>query len=109
MNANIIEVTLDNYDREVVDSNLPVLIDFWSLECGACIALNPLIDLLEKNYQGKVKIVKVNAKDEPVIAARYRVRGLPTLLLTKNGEVVRQIEPTRSRLFDAIDDYIGIV
>jgi thioredoxin 1 len=106
MSSKITDVTVSNFETEVKDSSLPVLIDFWSPQCGACIALNPLISQVAEKYEGKVKVVKVNTIEAQEIATRFRVRGLPTLLLTRNGEAIVQTETTRTRIFATLDDHI---
>lgn len=79
------------FGADVLESNVPVLVDFWATWCGPCRSLAPHLDTLAVQFAGKAKIIKVNADDEPDVAARYGVRGLPTLLMFKGGKVVDQM------------------
>ena len=85
------ELTDDNFDNEVLKSSVPVLVDFWASWCGPCKAIAPLIDEVAAEYQGKIKVGKVNVDDNPTSPSNYGVRGIPTLILFKNGDVVDQI------------------
>ena len=81
-------LTNENFDTEVLGSDLPVLVDFWATWCGPCRMLAPTIEELAKDYAGTVKVGKVNVDDNTELAIRYRVDVIPTVLLFKNGEVV---------------------
>ncbi len=93
------EVTLtdQNFDGEVLKSTIPVLVDFWAVWCGPCKMQNPILEELEKEYEGKVKIGKLNVDDNPNSAGKYSVMSIPTLLLFKNGEVVKQMIGVQSK------------
>lgn len=81
-------ITKDNFEAEVLRSELPVLVDFFATWCGPCRMLAPTIEELKAEYAGRVKIVKIDVDAEPELAIRYRVASIPTLLYFKNGEVV---------------------
>jgi thioredoxin 1 len=91
MAGNISNVSDDTFDNEVLQSSVPVLIDFWAPWCGPCKAIAPIVDEVANDYAGKLKVVKMNVDDNPRTPSRYGVRGIPNLILFKNGEVQQQI------------------
>lgn len=86
--SNLIQVTDASFEADVVKSDIPVLVDFWAEWCGPCRMVAPILEELSKEYEGKVKIVKLNVDENNVSAATYGVRGIPTLLLFKAGQVI---------------------
>ena len=80
-----------NFDQEVLQSDIPVLVDFWATWCAPCKAIAPLVDAVADEYAGKVKVGKVNVDESQATPGKFGVRGIPTLILFKNGVVVDQI------------------
>ncbi len=84
---NVLTITSANFESEVVNSDIPVFIDFWASWCGPCRMVAPTIDALADEYAGKVKIGKVNVDEENALASQFGVRSIPTMILFKNGKV----------------------
>ena len=91
MAENLIEFTDDNFDKEVLKSNLPVLVDFWAEWCGPCKMIAPIVEEIAGDYAGKVKVGKVNVDFNNQVAMQYGIRGIPALLVFKGGSVANQI------------------
>ena len=92
MAADLIQTyTDDNFDGNVLKSATPVVVDFWAEWCGPCRALAPAIDALATDYKGKVAVGKLNVDNNPTVTMRYMVRGIPTVLLFKGGQIVDQV------------------
>ena len=85
------EINDKNFEIEVINSDFPVLIDFWAPWCAPCRAIGPVVDELANDYNGKLKVVKMNVDDNPLTPSRFGVRSIPNLLLFKNGQVKDQI------------------
>lgn len=88
---NVQTFTDDNFEKEVLQSDIPVLVDFWATWCAPCKAIAPLIDTVASEYEGRVKVGKVNVDDNPATPGKYGVRGIPTVILIKDGKVIDQV------------------
>jgi thioredoxin 1 len=95
--VNTVEVTDNNFDTEVLKASVPVLVDFWAPWCGPCKAIAPTIDAVARDYQGRAKITKLNVDENIATSSRYNIKGIPTLLLFKNGMVKEQIVGSTSK------------
>src|SRR5271157_4159401 len=93
----IITLTQDNFDREVLKSDTPILVDFWAEWCGPCKMIAPVLDELAEEHAGQIKIGKVNIDQQQALAAEYGVRAIPTLLLFHQGQVADQMVGLRSK------------
>tara|TARA_B110000438_G_C15435651_1_gene488153 strand:+ start:72 stop:398 length:327 start_codon:yes stop_codon:yes gene_type:complete len=91
MSKLVNEFTDDNFENDVTKSDIPVLIDFWATWCGPCKAIAPLIEEIAEQYDGKVKVGKLDVDQNQNSAMKFGVRSIPTLLIMKNGEVINQI------------------
>ena len=103
--GKIAEVGDDNFDTEVMQSDLPVLVDFWAPWCGPCKSIAPIIEELAGTYEGKLKFAKLNVDDHPATASRFGIRGIPNLIILKGGAVKEQIVGAvpKARLVSAIE------
>jgi thioredoxin 1 len=103
--ANIDEVTDDSFKAEVLESNVPVLVDFWAPWCGPCRAIAPVLEELSGEYEGRARIVKMNVDDHQNTAAGYGVRSIPNLILFKDGQVAGQVvgAVAKAKLAETID------
>lgn len=108
MSELVKSVTDETYDQEVVKSSLPVLIDFWAPWCGPCMALMPAIEALAPLYADQLKVVKVNADENPGLVEKFGVRGIPQLFYVNNGDSVTPVkERTRTRLAMELEELLG--
>ena len=87
----VVQLTDDSFESEVKQSSVPVLIDFWASWCAPCKAIGPVVDQLADEFEGQVKICKLNVDENPATPGQFGVRGIPTLILFKDGEVVDQV------------------
>lgn len=90
-------VTSANFDEVVLQSNIPVLVDFWAIWCGPCRAVSPILDDIGREHGDKLKVVKLNSDEEPEIAARYGITSIPTLNIYVDGVVVKSIVGAKPR------------
>jgi thioredoxin 1 len=86
-----VEITDANFENEVVNSDIPVLIDFWAVWCGPCKLIAPTVDEIANEYQGKVKVGKLDVDNNQMVATKFGIRSIPTLLIFKGGKMVDQI------------------
>ncbi len=91
MADNIVTVTDSSFEQDVLKSDLPVLVDFWAEWCGPCKMIAPTLEAIARDYNGKLRVAKVNVDENMATPERYGVRGIPTLLLIKDGQVKDQI------------------
>jgi thioredoxin 1 len=89
--STLLHVSDKSFTAEVLQSDLPVLVDFWATWCGPCKSIAPVIDDLSKEYAGRIKMTKLNVDENPATPSQYSVRGIPTLILFKGGKVLEQI------------------
>ena len=105
----IVEVTDANFDADVLKSDKPVLVDFWATWCGPCRAIAPIVEELATEFQGKITIGKMDVDSNSATPMRYKVTGIPTLLVFKGGQVVEQIVGYRPKeaIAQALDRHVG--
>ncbi len=89
------------FAKEVIESDIPVVVDFWATWCGPCQVMGPVVDAVAGEYAGKIKVLKLNVDENPVTPSKYGVRGIPTLILFNKGEVVDRIIGAQPR--NAVD------
>ena len=87
----LVQVTDKNFSTEVLNAELPVLVDFWATWCAPCRSISPIVDDLAKQFLGKLKVAKLNVDENPGTPSQYGVRGIPTLILFKGGKVIDQV------------------
>jgi thioredoxin 1 len=106
--AEVQQITDESFERDVLQAELPVLIDFWAPWCGPCRAIAPVVEELAKEYAGRLKVVKMNVDDNPQTPSRFGVRGIPNLIIFKGGQVREQIigAVPKSQLLKAVDQVV---
>mgnify|MGYP004572174277 FL=1 len=82
-----VNVSLDTFEEEVIDCDIPVIVDFWATWCGPCRMLAPVLEEIADEYDGKIKVCKVNVDDEPQLADQFGISSIPTVLVFKNGQL----------------------
>lgn len=102
--SQVTHISDDSFDSEVLKSNVPVLLDFWAEWCGPCKAIAPKLEELSQSYAGKVKIVKLNVDDNSITPSKFSVRGIPTLIMFKNGKQFDQLVGNHPK--ESIEDLI---
>jgi thioredoxin 1 len=107
--ANLTELTQDDFQAEVLESAIPVLVDFWAPWCGPCRRVAPLVEELAQQYAGRIKFVKIDVDQSQELAGGYGVNSIPTLMIFKKGEVVDRFVgiPPKSRLDSALSEAAG--
>lgn len=89
--GDLLQVTDKNFEQEILKSNIPAMVDFWAEWCGPCKMVGPVVEELAKEYEGKIKIAKMNVDENRQTPAKYGIRAIPTLILFKGGNVVQTI------------------
>ncbi len=106
--SHTLTFTDSDFESEVLQSDQPVLVDFWATWCGPCLQMAPVIDTVAEKYAGKIRIGKIDVDHNPASAQRFNVRGIPTMLLFKQGQPVEQIVGTvpEEKLCTALDSHL---
>ena len=105
----MLELTKNNFEKEVKNSDTPVIVDFWASWCGPCMAMAPTFEELSKEYEGKLKFAKLNVEDNQDIAGQFSIRGIPCLVVFNKGEEADRIigSMPKEALKEKIDDILG--
>ena len=108
--GNVTAVTKDSWDAEVLQVKSLVLVDFWAVWCGPCKMIAPIVEELSKEYDGKVKVVKLNTDENPEVSGRYQIMGIPTLMFFKDGKVVDKLVGAipKAHIKDKIDTLLAM-
>lgn len=108
MADNALEISDDNFEAEVLQSDKPVLVDFWAPWCGPCKAIGPIIEQLAVSFDGKVKFTKCNVDDNPLTPVKFGIKSIPTLMFFKDGNVADQIVGlvARAKLEEALNSLL---
>lgn len=108
MSEKVAEVSDQNFENEVLNSAVPVLVDFWAAWCAPCRMLAPVVEAIADKYDGKAKVVKLNVDENMLTSGKYNIKGIPTLLLFKNGIIKEQIvgNTTKDTISKMIDNHL---
>ena len=108
MSGKVAEVGDQNFESEVLQSSVPVLVDFWAAWCAPCRMLAPVVEAIAEKYEGQAKIVKLNVDENTLTSGKYNIKGIPTLLLFKDGTVKEQIvgNTTKGAISKMIDNHL---
>ena len=106
--SNVGEVTDATFEQEVLKAPIPVLVDFWAPWCGPCRAVAPVVDEIANEYKGRLKVLKLNTDENPKTAQSYRISGIPSLMVFKNGQPVEQVVGAvpKSTLSSAVEKHV---
>ena len=106
--SNVGDVTDVTFEAEVLKSPIPVLVDFWAPWCGPCRAVAPVVDEIANEYKGRLKVLKLNTDENPKTAQSYRISGIPSLMVFKNGQPVEQVVGAvpKATLSSAVDKHV---
>jgi thioredoxin 1 len=107
--ADVVELTDDNFETEVLNSDTPTLVDFWAVWCGPCRQIAPTVEALATEYKGQLKVAKMNIDDHQITPQRFGIRSIPTLLIFKGGQVVGQVVGAvpRTKLEAAVKQHLA--
>lgn len=97
MSENVIEVSDSSFEKDVLQANVPVLVDFWAAWCAPCRMLAPTVEAVAEKYSGSARVVKLNVDDNPSISQRYGIKGIPTLILFKSGKEEERVVGATSK------------
>ncbi|NJK28695.1 MAG: thioredoxin [Acaryochloris sp. RU_4_1] len=102
------QVTDATFKEEVIDSDVPVLVDFWAPWCGPCRMVAPIVDEISEQYKGQIKVVKINTDENPNVASQYGIRSIPTLMVFKGGQRVDMVVGAvpKTTLATTLDKYL---
>jgi thioredoxin 1 len=104
--SDLLQVTDANFEDEIIKSETPTLVDFWAPWCRPCLAIGPVVEELAADYEGKIKVAKMNVDENQATPSKFGIRGIPTLILFKGGEIASQISGAvpKAKLISMIDE-----
>ena len=107
-NPDVVELSDDNFDSEILKSDTPALVDFWAVWCGPCKQISPTVEALAGEYKGRLKVGKMNIDQHQIVPQKYGIRSIPTLLVFKGGQVVGQVVGAvpRAKLEDELKKHL---